>query len=74
LLTSIGTTGLITKNDTEAASIVVVWNNGTNTYVSAVHDAGTDAPMTTADLTEVTLVILAGVLTAFDTANLAAIT
>jgi hypothetical protein len=73
LLTSIGTTGVLTKNDTEAASIVVVWNDGTNTYVSAVHDAGTDATMTTADLTLVNMATLVGVLTAFHTDNLVAV-
>jgi hypothetical protein len=73
VLTSIGTTGVITKADDEAASIVVVWNDGTNTYVSAVHDAGVDTTMTTADLTLVNMVTLVGVLTAFHTDNLVAV-
>ncbi|MDO9277493.1 MAG: DUF4214 domain-containing protein [Polaromonas sp.] len=73
LVASIGTTGVITKNDTEAASIVVIWNDGTNTYVSAVHDAGTDATMTAADLTVVNMVTFVGVLTAWNTANLVAV-
>jgi len=73
LRTSLGTTGVITKNDTEAASLLVIWNDGTNTHVSAVADAGVDATMTTADLTVVDLIVLTGVLTAFHTDNLVAV-
>jgi len=76
LLASIGTgAGIITKStiNTTTLKLLVVWNDGTSTYVSSVSDAGADAPMTTAQLAEVTLVTLTGVLTAFDTTNFIAV-
>jgi len=77
LLASIGTgAGIITKSTTNTATngLLVVWNNGTNTFVSTISDAGNDAAMTTADLAAVNIVTLTGVLTAFDTVNFVAVT
>ena len=76
LLASIGTgAGIITKsaNNTTTNGLLVVWNNGTNTFVSTISDAGADAAMTTADLAAVNIVTLTGVLTAFDTVNFVAV-
>ena len=76
LLTSIGTgAGIITKSTTNTTTngLLVVWNDGTNTHVTAVSDSGTDAAMTTAELAATDLVVLTGVLTGFNTANFAAV-
>jgi Ca2+-binding RTX toxin-like protein len=76
LLASIGTgAGIITKsaNNTTTNALLVVWNDGANTYVSAVSDAGTNAPMTTADLTSIDIITLTGVLTGFTTENFTAV-
>lgn len=76
LLTSIGTgAGIITKSTTNTTTngLIVVWNDGTNTYVSAVADAGNDAAMTTADLSITNIAILTGVLTDWNTVNLTAV-
>jgi Ca2+-binding RTX toxin-like protein len=76
LLTSIGTgAGIITKStaNTTTNGLLVAWNDGTNTYVSAVSDAGADAAMTTADLAATTVVTLVGVHTAFHTDNFVAV-
>ena len=49
---------------------VVVWSDGIDTHVSTVVDAGTDAAWTAAELTVTDIVVLTGVLTAFNAANL----
>ncbi len=76
LLASIGTgAGIIQKSasNTTTNGLLVVWNNGTDTFVSTIADSGTDAPLTEAHLTAVNLVVLTGVLTAFDTINFVAV-
>ena len=76
LMASIGTgAGIITKSsiNTTTNALLVVWYDGTNTHVSSVSDSGADAPMTTAGLAVIDLVILAGQVTGFDTANFVAV-
>jgi Ca2+-binding RTX toxin-like protein len=73
-LASTGTTAISWSTaPTTTNGFVVVWNNGTNTYVSTISDAGADAAWTAADLAVTDIVVLTGVLTAFDTANLVAV-
>jgi Ca2+-binding RTX toxin-like protein len=73
-LASTGTTAISWSTAPTATNgFVVVWNNGTNTYVSTISDAGADAAWTAADLAVTDIVVLTGVLTAFDTANLVAV-
>ena len=76
LATSIGTgAGIITKSTINTATngLLVVWYDGANTHVSTVADAGNDAAMTTADLSVVDIVVLAGQITDFNTANFVAV-
>ncbi len=74
-LGSTGTTAVTWGTGTMATTngFLVVWNDGANTHVSAVSDAGSDAAWTVADLAVTDIVVLTGVLTAFNTANLTAV-
>jgi Ca2+-binding RTX toxin-like protein len=78
LLASIGTgAGIITWSTADQVAtngLLVVWTDGTNTYVSAVSDGGNDAAMTTADLAVTDIAVLTGVLTGFNTINFTAVT
>jgi len=77
LIASIGTgAGIITKSTTNTATngLIVVWvDTASNTHVSVVSDAGNDAAMTSAQLVVTDIAVLVGVLTDFNTVNLAAI-
>jgi Ca2+-binding RTX toxin-like protein len=77
LIASIGTgAGIITKSaaNTTTNGLIVVWvDTASNTHVSVVSDAGADAAMTSAQLVVTDIAVLVGVLTDFNTVNLAAI-
>jgi hypothetical protein len=76
LIASIGTgAGIITKSaaNTTTNGLLVVWYDGANTHVSSVSDAGADAAMTSAQLEVIDLVVLAGQVTDFNTANFVAV-
>ena len=71
-----GTTALSwSAAPTQTNGLLVAWNDGTNTYISALSDAdaGGTAAMENADMAMTTIVTLTGVLTAFNTANFVAV-
>jgi len=71
-----GTTAISwSANPTAAVGLLVVWNDGTTTYVSKVSDADTanNAAMLASELSSVDIVSLTGVLTAFNTINFVAV-
>jgi hypothetical protein len=71
-----GTTALSwSAAPTATNALLVVWNNGTDTFVSTLSDAdaGATAAMENADMAIINIITLTGVLTAFNTVNFAAV-